>query len=41
LSVTSRHPAKKGEIPLERGGTLGGAGLVVFASRTRSENGRE
>jgi hypothetical protein len=41
LSVTSRHPAKKGEIPLECGGSLGGARLMVFASRTRSENGRE
>jgi hypothetical protein len=30
LSVTSRHRAKKGEIPLERGGSLGGVRLVVF-----------
>ena len=37
LSITSRHPAKKGEIKLERKRALSGARLVVFASRTRSE----
>jgi hypothetical protein len=30
LSLTSRHPVKKGEIPSVRGGTLGAARLVVF-----------
>jgi hypothetical protein len=41
LSVASRHPAKKGEISLERGGSLVGVRLVGFAYEHARKNGRE